>query len=375
MAASSSPARPAGSGAPSPTTGDRPAHTPLHDRHRQLGAKMVDFSGWDMPLFYQGILPEHQAVRRAAGMFDVSHMGRFRVRGAASESFLDRMLSNRVQGLADGQAAYSAMCYPDGGTVDDLIVYRVGAGDYWLVVNAGNRPADFAWLERHRPPEVTLDDLSNQTALLAVQGPKAVELLRRLGAEVGDLAYYHFRRAQCAGVDALVARLGYTGEDGFELMVPADSAPGLWDTLLQQGTELGLVPAGLGARDTLRFEAGFCLYGHELSTEIGPLEAGIGFAVKLDKDFIGAETLRQQKAAGVPRRLAGVKMDGARIPRQGSTVRLGSEVIGQVTSGMFAPTLGCAYALALVGSGKVTPGTAVEVEIRTDSFPARIVER
>jgi aminomethyltransferase len=336
---------------------------------------MVDFSGWEMPLFYRGILPEHEAVRRAAGLFDVSHMGRFRVRGAGAESFLDRLIANRVQGLADGQAVYSPMCFPDGGTVDDLIVYRVAAGDYWMVVNAGNRPADFAWLDQHRSPDVTLEDVSSRTALLAVQGPRSVELLGVLGARVKDLGYYHFRRAQCAGIDALVARLGYTGEDGFELMVAAESAPGLWDTLLERGGELGLAPAGLGARDTLRFEAGFCLYGHELTREIGPLEAGIGFAVKLDKDFIGAEALRRQKAAGVPRRLAGVKMDGARIPRQGSVVRLGSQVIGRVTSGMFAPTLGGAYALALVESGKVTPGSTVEVEIRTDTFPARIVER
>jgi aminomethyltransferase len=331
-----------------------------------------------MPLFYRGILPEHEAVRRAAGLFDVSHMGRFRVRGAGAEQFLDRMITNRVQGLADGQAVYSPMCFPDGGTVDDLIVYRVGAGDYWMVVNAGNRPADFAWLERHRgesAEDVALEDVSSATALLALQGPQAVALLGALGTQVADLGYYHFRRATCAGIDALVARLGYTGEDGFELMVPAEAAAKLWETLLERGQEQGVVPAGLGARDTLRFEAGFCLYGHELTPEIGPLEAGIGFAVKLDKDFIGAEVLRQQKSAGVPRRLAGVKMDGARIPRQGSAVRLGSQEIGRVTSGMFAPTLGGAYALALVESGKVTPGSAVEVEIRTDTFPARIVER
>jgi aminomethyltransferase len=336
---------------------------------------MVDFSGWEMPLFYRGILPEHAAVRSAAGMFDVSHMGRFRVRGRGAEGFLDRMITNRVAGLADGQAVYSPMCFPDGGTVDDLIVYRVGDGDYWMVVNAGNRPADFAWLEEHRPPAVELADLSARTALLAVQGPTAVRILATAGAQVGDLAYYHFRQARCAGADALIARLGYTGEDGFEVLIDAAAAPAVWDRLLELGRAHGLEPAGLGARDTLRFEAGFCLYGHELDRETGPLEAGIGFAVKLDKEFVGAEALRRQKAGGVPRRLVGVKMDGARIPRQGSSVKIGSDVIGRVTSGMFAPTLGGAYALALVASGRVEPGAHVEIEIRDQVFPAQIVPR
>jgi aminomethyltransferase len=351
------------------------ARTPLYALHHKLGAKMVDFSGWKMPLFYRGILTEHAAVRTRAGLFDVSHMGRFRVRGRGAEGFLDRMVTNRVAGLADGQAVYTAMCFPDGGTVDDLIVYRVGDGDYWMVVNAGNRPADFAWLDRHRPPDAELEDASSRTALIAVQGPAAAELLGSAGAHVSDLAYYHFRRAECAGAEVTIARLGYTGEDGFEVLLDAAAAPAVWDRLLALGEEPGVLPAGLGARDTLRFEAGFCLYGHELDREIGPLEAGIGFAVKLDKEFIGAEALRRQKAAGVPRRLVGVKMDGARIPRQGSSVEVGSEVIGRVTSGMFAPTLGGAYALALVRAGQVEPGAEVEIQIRDATFPARVVSR
>ena len=358
------------------TTAQTAQRTPLFDLHRKLGAKLVDFSGWEMPLFYSGILPEHRAVRGGAGVFDVSHMGRFQVRGAGAEGYLDRMVTNHIAGLADGQAVYTAMCYENGGTVDDLIVYRESPTEYLAVVNAGNRARDFAWLDEHRPANVELTDRSAATALIAVQGPRAAELLAA-GADpqVGDLGYYHFRRARLFGAPALVARLGYTGEDGFEVMVDAVQAVATWEALFAHGSGLGLVPAGLGARDTLRFEAGFCLYGHELTEDIGPLEAGIGFAVKLDKDFLGAGALRQQKAAGVPRRLAGVKMDGARIPRQGSAVLRSGRTLGQVTSGMFAPTLDGAYALALVTSGSAEVGSEVEVQIREQAFPARVVPR
>jgi aminomethyltransferase len=356
--------------------------TPLNAIHREHHAKMVDFSGWDMPLLYEGIIPEHRAVRTAVGVFDVSHMGEFQVRGPGAEAYLDRMVTNRIAGLADGQAVYSAMCYEDGGTVDDLIVYRLGAGDYLMVVNASNIDKDFAWLADHRPAAgVELENVSEATALLAVQGPRAPELVARgAGEPVDDIAYYHFRRGKVWGADALIARLGYTGEDGFELMVGAGGAEAVWTGLFRDGQELGLRPAGLGARDTLRFESGFCLYGHELTAAVSPLEAGIGFAVKLDKeDFVGGGALRRLKAAGLPRRLLGLRMEGARIPRQGSAVRRNGDTIGEVTSGMYAPTLDGAYALALVrpGSGGAAAGAAepVEVMIRDQAFPARIVDR
>ena len=357
--------------------------TPLDAIHRERGAKMVDFSGWAMPLLYEGILPEHRAVRTAVGVFDVSHMGEFRVRGPGAEAFLDRMVTNRIAGLAGGQAAYTAMCYEDGGTVDDLIVYPLGAGDYLMVVNASNIDKDFAWLRDHLPPAgVELEDASAATALLAVQGPRAPELVARgAGAPVDDLAYYHFRRGKVWGADALIARLGYTGEDGFELMIAAGAAEAVWQGLFRDGADLGLRPAGLGARDTLRFESGFCLYGHELTAAVSPLEAGIAFAVKLDKeDFVGGGALRRQKAAGPPRRLLGLRMEGARIPRQGSTVRRNGDTIGEVTSGMYAPTLDGAYALALVrrgtgGAAMAEAGEPVEVAIRDQVFPARIVDR
>jgi aminomethyltransferase len=351
--------------------------TRLNAIHRQLGAKMVDFSGWDMPLFYEGIIPEHRAVRQAAGMFDVSHMGEFRIRGGEAEAYLDRMVTNRVAGMADGQALYTALCYENGGAVDDLIVYRLAPGDYTMVVNASNIEKDFAWLVEHRIPGVELENVSEETALLAVQGPRSAELVAlAAGAASADIAYYHFRRMSVFGVEATVARLGYTGEDGFEIMFGAEGAEQVWGELLRVGRGLGLVPTGLGARDTLRFEAGFCLYGHELTAETGPLEAGIGFAVKLDKeDFIGAEALRRQKEVGVPRRVVGVKMDGSRIPRQACKVRRDGSAIGEVTSGMFSPTLDGAYALALVQSGTVRPGDAVEVLIRDRGFAGRIVSK
>lgn len=357
---------------PTPKPGQK---TALHVVHRRLGAKMVDFSGWEMPLFYQGIIPEHGAVRQAVGIFDVSHMGEFRIRGGESEAYLERLVTNRVTGLEDGQAVYTALCYEDGGTVDDLIVYRLAAGDYMAVVNASNIDKDFAWFEEHRTRGVELENVSAVTALLAVQGPRAAELLARAaGPEIESVAYYRFRSVPVFGRRALVARLGYTGEDGYEIMLEARHAEPVWQELSQAGRDLGLVPTGLGARDTLRFEAGLCLYGHELTREIGPLEAGIGFAVKLDKgDFIGAEALRRQKAAGVPRRLVGVKMDGSRIARQDCRVFRDGDGIGQVTSGMYSPTLDGAYALALVRTGTVSPGDAVEIAIRGRDFPARIV--
>lgn len=356
--------------------GPPPAKTPLHAVHRELGAKMVDFSGWDMPLLYDGILPEHRAVRAAVGLFDVSHMGRFHVRGGGAEAFLDCMVTNRIAGIPDGQAVYSALCYENGGTVDDLIVYHAGAGDYFMVVNASNAKKDFEWLAAHKPPGVDLEDISARTALIAVQGPRAPEVVGRAGGgRVDDIGYYRFRRGRILGHDAVIARLGYTGEDGYELMVDAGAAAAVWHGLMKAGADLGVHPAGLGARDTLRFEAGLCLYGHELTAEIGPLEAGIAFAVKLDKSFVGGDALRRQRQAGIPRRIVGIKMDGSRIARQGSTVLRDGKPVGQVTSGMFAPTLEGAYALALVASGTVSAGDPVEVTIRDLAFPASVIAK
>lgn len=360
--------------------------TPFNARHRQLGAKMVGFSGWEMPLFYEGIIPEHRRVRQAVGVFDVSHMGEFRIRGAGAEAFLDHMVTNRVAGMEDGQALYTALCYDHGGTVDDLIVYRLGPGDYMVVVNASNIAKDFAWLQEHLDgmskggtsnKPTTLEDVTHSTALLAVQGPKAPELIGRVAeAAVDDIAYYHFRRGRIAGEEATIARLGYTGEDGYELMFGAAGAEKVWAALERAGQDLGLGPAGLGARDTLRFEAGFCLYGHELTESVSPLEAGIGFAVKLDKgDFVGGEALRRLKGSGVPRHVVGVQMEGSRIARQGSVARRNGEEIGEVTSGMYSPTLDGPYALALVRRQAVSRGERVELVIRDQEFPGRIVDK
>ena len=353
--------------------------TPLHALHQESGAKIVDFSGYAMPLSYEGILSEHETVRRDVGLFDVSHMGEFRIQGAGAGGFLDRLVTNAVGGLVDGQALYSPMCNEAGGTVDDLIVYRFAANDFLVVVNASNIDKDFAWMQAQLPGDasVQLSNVSEEKALIAVQGPRAVELLQRASSDAPEsIEYYHFARGQVFGHPATIARLGYTGEDGFELMVDAAAAADIWTRLLREGDDLGARPAGLGARDTLRFEVCFCLYGHELRDDVSPLEAGIGWTVKLDDaDFVGHAALAKQKVEGIPRRLIGITMEGRRVPRQGSAVLAGGDVIGEVTSGMFAPTLGGAAALALVEKGRAKVGETVELDLRGTQLPARVTKK
>jgi aminomethyltransferase len=281
--------------------------------------------------------------------------------------------------MPEGQAIYSPMCNARGGTVDDLIVYRLAADDFLMVVNASNIDKDFAWLEQHLPDDdsVLLLNLSASTALIAVQGPAAVDLLvRGAGESVREIEYYHFERRRVWDIPAVVARLGYTGEDGYELMVEAERAEELWEALARDGKELGIQPAGLGARDTLRFEAGYCLYGHELTDDIGPLEAGLGWTVKLHKeDFVGADPLRQQKTAGLDRRSVALAMESGRVPRQGDAVLREGHVVGEVTSGMYAPTYGGPAALALIQRGVLSVDDRVEIDLRGKPVPARMVKK
>jgi len=337
---------------------------------------MVPFAGFEMPVQYPtGITAEHRAVRTAAGLFDVSHMGELVVRGAQALALVQHLTVNDASQIVPGQAQYSAMCLESGGIVDDLVVYRY-PDRYMLVVNASNLDKDRSWVERHAGAfDVEVEDASERTTLLALQGPAAVAVLRPLtSVDLEAVAYYHFTEGEVAGAAATVSRTGYTGEDGFELYVAADDAVGVWDALLEAGREAGVVPAGLGARDSLRLEMGYALYGNELDADHTPLEAGLRWITKLDKgDFVGRDALVTQKSTGIPRRLAGLVVEGKGFPRPGYAVQSGGEVVGTVTSGTVSPSLGTGVALAYVPSELGTVGTALQIDARGRLLDAEVV--
>jgi len=346
--------------------------TPLHDRHLAAGARLIEFAGWEMPVQYSGIVQEHAAVRSAAGLFDVSHMGEIAVGGRGSEGFLQRLTMNDVTGLADGAAQYTALLTPRGTLVDDLILYRLERDDYLLVVNAANTRKDLEWLQEHRKGEIEVADRSAEYALLALQGPRSEGILRRLCAALPDLRPFRHAAVEVGGVSARVARTGYTGEDGFEILVAPSRAAALWDFLLTAGAPDGILPAGLGARDTLRLEAALLLYGQDMDEQTTPLEAGLWRFVRLEKgDFTGREALLRQQREGVPRRLVGFDMIDPGVPRHGYPLWVGGRQFGEVTSGGFAPTLKKSIGLAYVPAGEVRP--ALEVEIRGRRAAAREV--
>jgi aminomethyltransferase len=380
----------AGTGpATSPAEPTRLKRTPLFAIHRELGARLVEFGGWEMPVQYSSIIEEHKAVRERAGLFDVSHMGEFLVHGPGALDFLQEMVPNNVARLVDNQALYTQTLLPSGGTVDDLIIYRLAPERYMVVVNAGTMEKDWAWFTQHAAGHagVTLENISNQTALLALQGPRAQEILQPLtetapgvGTKplLGEIKYYWSREGTVAGTACRISRTGYTGEDGFELYCAAGDAPALWRALMRAGEAHGLLPAGLGARDTLRLEAGYCLYGHELSDEITPLEAGLGWSVKLDKgaDFSGREALVAERQGGLRRKLVGIEPRERGIPREGYPIlasATGGERIGTVTSGTMSPTFGRPVALGYVPPVYATPGTELAVEIRGKPVAAVVV--
>ena len=351
--------------------------TPLYDRHCALGARMVEFGGWEMPVQYSGILEEHRAVRERAGLFDVSHMGEIEITGDEALPFLRRMLTNEPANLAIGQAQYTLMCLPTGGVVDDLIAYRLDEERYLLIVNAANIEKDYAWLSDHATGRVQVTNLSDEKGLLALQGPRAVDILAPLtDVDLSALRYYHATEGQVAGMPALISRTGYTGEDGFEIMVDASQVVALWDALLEAGRDHGLLPAGLGARDTLRLEAAMPLYGHELTEEINPLEAGLERFVKLEKeDFIGRDALLAVREQGLQRKLIGFEVTGKGIARQGYEILHDGQAVGVVTSGTYAPFLEKAIGMGFVPVELSTPGTEIEIQIRQRSVPARVVKR
>jgi aminomethyltransferase len=351
--------------------------TPLYQEHIKLGGNMVDFGGWQLPVQYSSIIEEHEKVRTSAGLFDVSHMGEILVKGEGAEDFLQRMLTNKVAFSTDSQVLYSPMCYPDGGVVDDLLVYKLGYEEYLLVVNASNTDKDYEWLDEHNVTGLQVENVSEKYAQLALQGPKAESILQRLTTtSLKDIKFFHYTsNVDIKGIKVLISRTGYTGEDGFELYLEPSKVVDLWNILLDEGKEDGLAPAGLGARDTLRFEAALSLYGHEISSEISPLEAGLKIFVKMDKgDFIGKKALEEQIEKGVKRKLVGFEMIGRGIPRNGYEVQVDEETVGYVTSGSFAPTLKKNLGLALISSECAKVGDNINIIIRNRSVEAKIIK-
>jgi aminomethyltransferase len=348
--------------------------TPFHAFHRDLGAKLVDFAGFEMPLRYTGDVREHVAVRKAAGLFDISHMGEFVVRGPRALEFLDHVVTNDVSALAVGQALYSPMCRPDGGIVDDVLVYRF-ADRFMVVVNAANLLKDFDWMKEQCPADVALEDRSDDTALLAIQGPKAPEILRGQGGDAAlELGYYRFLEGRVFGVDAVISRTGYTGEDGFEIYFAPERAAPVWEGLMAAGRAYGLEPIGLGARDTLRLEMAFMLYGNDIDDGTTPLEAGLGWTVKWKKpDFIGRAALEKQKRDGLLRRLVGVEVEGRRMARHGMVIESNGRPVGQVTSGAFGPSLERPIGLGYVETSLAPGGTRLDVVAGDNRLTATVV--
>lgn len=351
--------------------------TPLFEIHRQLGGKMVPFAGWEMPVQYSGIIDETKATRTKATLFDISHMGQILVTGSDAGQFLQHMVTNDVARLRDNQAQYAFLCREHGGTVDDILVYRLTDSRYLLVVNAANADKDFDWLTEQRQGNVQVDNLCAVEGQLALQGPAAIEVLSKLTeADLGSIKYFRFLpEVEVAGVKCLVSRTGYTGEDGFEIYSGRKHLALLWEALLDAGKTVGLIPAGLGARDVLRLEAGLPLYGHELDEDITPLEAGQDFFVKLGKeeDFIGKAALQEQVSTGLTRQLVGFETLERVIPRSGYDIYHQGDKMGQVTSGSFSPTLGKVIGFGFVKPKWSTTGTQIEIQVRGRMAKAQVV--
>lgn len=351
--------------------------TAFYDIHRGLGAKIVDFAGFEMPVQYSGIVEEHKRVRQTVGVFDVSHMGEVEVWGENALAFVQRITVNDASKLAGGRVQYSAMCFPDGGIVDDLLVYHMG-DHFMLVVNAANIDKDIAWMAEHLEGSVTLKDRSDEVSLLAVQGPRSLEVLQTLTREdLSKVPYYHHMRGTLADVPMVISRTGYTGELGFELYFPSDVPTGekVWHAIMTAGKKFGIGPVGLGARDTLRLEMGFCLYGHDIDKTTNPIEAGLGWITKLDKeDFIGKGPLVEVKHAAPKRRLVGFVCSEKAVPRQGYAILAGGGRAGAVTSGTFSPILEQGIGMGYVASAQANPGTSIAIAVRDREIPATVVQ-
>jgi len=355
--------------------------TPLYDLHVAAQARLIDFGGFAMPVSYKsGVIKEHKAVREAAGIFDVSHMGEFVIQGERAREAVQRMVTGDIGGMATGVALYTVMCYPHGGIVDDLIVYKQSDSSFFLIVNASNREKDLAWIREHVGSMVDIRDESDETSLIAVQGPHAVATVSGLAdIDLAALPRFHHTRCQVAGGPCLVARTGYTGEDGFEIACPNEHAVALWQAICDAGADVGLIPCGLGARDTLRLEARLSLYGNDIDETTSPYEAGLGWVVKLDAgSFIGHDVLAAQKRDGVKRKLVGFKTEERGIPRAGYSIvdrgASGDQVIGKVTSGNSGITVGGAIGLGYVPIELSNPGTTITIDCRGRDVSATVVK-
>ncbi|MDH3974856.1 MAG: glycine cleavage system aminomethyltransferase GcvT [Deltaproteobacteria bacterium] len=351
--------------------------TPLYEIHKSLGARLVPFAGWEMPVQYSGVMDEHKAVRTKAGIFDVSHMGEIEIKGKEALRFVQKVTSNDASLLSAGQAQYSLICYPHGGIVDDTIVYKFGDERYMLCVNASNVKKDLHWLIEQDKDNfhAVIKDISGNYALIALQGPKAPDILTNLTqTNLSTLKSFHFDFIILNGIKTIVSKTGYTGEDGFEIFVDPDKAAALWEALMEAGGAYGLKPAGLGARDTLRLEMKYTLYGNDIDSTTSPLEANLGWAVKVDKgDFIGREAIVRQKEEGVKRKLICMQVRGKGIPRQGYEVYAEGKTVGIVTSGTMSPSLGIGVAIGYVDRAYATPGTAVDIMVRGKTIESVVV--
>ncbi len=357
--------------------------TPLFPEYEKFGAKTIDFGGWDLPVQFTGIKQEHQTTRTKAGLFDVSHMGEISVKGSKSLDFLQKMTTNDVAKLTPGRAHYTFMCYENGGVVDDFLIYMISENDYLLVVNAANTDKDFEWLNQHNNyvnADISITNVTADYVQLALQGPYSQEILQTMtDTNLQDIKFFRFNgQVKFIGIDgtAIVSRTGYTGEDGFEIYIPESSGRDLWRAILEAGNDKGLEPIGLGARDTLRFEANLALYGQELSKDITPIEAGLTFAVKVNKEanFIGKEVLKEQLENGPKRKSVNIEMIDKGIPRHGYEVLKDEENIGFVTSGTQSPTLGKNIGMAIVKSEFAEVGTELYVQVRKRTLKAVVVK-
>jgi len=339
---------------------------PLHEVHVSLGAKMMPFAGFEMPVRYSSDKDEHFCVREGVGVFDVSHMGEFMLRGPGALDLIQRVTSNDASKMEDGQAQYSCLPNDQGGIVDDLIVYRMGPEEYMLVVNASNIDKDWNWIQSKNTDEVDMEDVSEDIVLLAVQGPKAVATLQKLTeVDLSEIGFYRFTKGELAGVDMIISGTGYTGSGGFELYIPYDKGLEVWNRIFEAGAEFGIKPIGLGARDTLRLEMGYCLYGNDITDTTSPLEAGLGWITKFTKEFTNSKKLLKQKEAGVSRKLIGFELIDGGIPRHDyKLMSPDGKEIGVVTSGTMSPSLNKGIGMGYVKSEFAAPGTEIAVEIR-----------
>ena len=352
--------------------------TPLLDLHKELGAKLVPFAGWNMPIQFAGVLSEHTCVRERVGLFDVSHMGEIEVKGKGAKNFLQFLLSNNVEKMFDGSILYSLMCYATGGVVDDLLAYRFSENHYFLCVNASNSDKDYDWIARHASSfNVNIKNISSETSQLALQGPDAKNVLQSLcDISLDDLSYYNFRKGMVNNVESLISRTGYTGEDGFELYLSPEKVSEVFRSLMEQGRSYGIQPIGLGARDTLRIEMGYPLYGNEIDNNPTPLDAGLGWVIKFDKgEFLGRGSLLKQKEQGSPRRkLVGLKLLTRGVPRAHYQVFKNGESVGEVTSGTFSPTLNTGVGLCYVSSEYSDVGNHLDVKIRDQLVATEVIQ-